>query len=245
MYERSYGYKYKETGDEYASAAKIAKLMRADIKVAVSEGFLPGAPVKYSVTSEYYSMGQSINITVKGWPDAWVECDGTVPGTRRTWEGGATTATGCPNMWCAARNDPERAAHATPHSVLSEEARAAEMTLERIHGAYNHDGSDSMVDYFDVRYYGQVQFESAESAKWQAEYAAKNAAEKAARLSGTKVGNVANHNRQGKVTVHVLMESDGKQVLLCGARLGRYSFVATTERPVTCSRCAKRESEVS
>ena len=233
QYERSYGYKYHEA-PAYSSAARIAKLIRAEIKVAVAEGLLPGAPVKYSVTSESYSGGQSISVTVKNWAGAWVVCDG---------------GQGCRDVWCVNRNDPAYAHGAQEHKVLSEDAAAARVTLERIHNGFNHDGSDSQTDYFDVRYYGTVQFEDDESAQWRADQKAKNEAKKAARENGTKVGKVANTNATGKTTVHWLVENtEGKKVLLCGSYVGRFSNYrvgdAESDVTVNCSRCAKRGGAV-
>lgn len=37
---------------------------------------------------------------------------------------------------------------------LTREARAVLDTLEELHNGYNHDGSDAMTDYFDVKFYG-------------------------------------------------------------------------------------------
>src|ERR1043166_3169177 len=131
MYERSYGYRYAELG-EYPTNAEIAKQMRRDIKQAQSEGLLP-TRWSYSVRSD----DLAVDLEVRDCPDAWKPCDGGM---------------NCHNVWCAARNDPKYAHAATSHVVLTEEADAAKMTLQRIHGAYNHDGSEIQTDYFDVRY---------------------------------------------------------------------------------------------
>lgn len=152
MYERSYGYKYEEqTG---LSNAEVAKLIRADIKTAIKEGLLPDR-WKYSVRSDHLA----IRVRVKDCADVWRECDGMKPGSKRYYPDGTWTATGCPDPWCKAAGRPEYAHAAHTHKVLTDEALAARLTLERIHGAYNHDGSDIMTDYFDVNYYGGVDFE--------------------------------------------------------------------------------------
>lgn len=142
MYERSYGYRYAELG-EHPTTATIARAMRADIKQAKAEGLLP-AHWFYSVRSETFAGGSAVEITVKRCADAWQPCDGGIA---------------CRNVWCAAHNDSRYAHAAETHQVLTEDAEAARMTLERIHNAYNHDGSEIQVDYFDVRYYGGVQFD--------------------------------------------------------------------------------------
>lgn len=166
MYERSYGYKYAEGGG--LDTAAIAKLIRKDIKTAVSEGLLPDR-WKYSVTISRFAGGSSIDVRVKNCADAWTPCPGYVPGTRSELPGGGWTARGCPDVWCKAGGAFKDKPGAQEHDVLTEEALAAEMTLERIHGAYNFDGSESQVDYFDRNYYGGVDFQTAWSAKFEAE----------------------------------------------------------------------------
>lgn len=174
MYERSYGYLYDELGDR-PGVAQIAKAIRSDIKTAQAEGLLP-TRWTYSVRSRSYSGGCAIDVSVRDCTDAWQPCDGSKPGSRHTFPDGSSVATGCPDPWCAARNDPAYAYAARSHDVLTEEAIAAKMTLDRIHNAYNHDGSEAMVDYFDVRYYGSVDFESASGAAWRLEEKARKAA---------------------------------------------------------------------
>lgn len=225
MYERSYGYRYAELGN-HPTAAQIAAAMRQDIKQAVAEGLLP-SHWSYSVTSESYSQGQAVNLEVRDCLDAWQPCDGLR----------------CHNVWCEAKELPEYAHGAKPHDVLTDEAEAAKMTLQRIHNAYNHDGSETQVDYFDVRYYGHVEFEDASSARWRAEEKARLAAKKAARESGTVVGRVKNHKRDGSHVVHLLIETpEGKKVLGCGARIWSGSLISRVadDTAITCSRCAKR-----
>jgi hypothetical protein len=160
VYERSYGYQYEEGGK--LDTAAIAKLIRRDIKTATREGLLPDRWT-YSVTMDRFSGGSSIDVRVKDCADAWMPCPGYRVGTRHELPGGGWTATGCGNPWCKAGGEHKDKTGAEDHEVLTEEAMAAKMTLERIHGAFNHDGSDSMVDYFDVNYYGHVDFQDARS----------------------------------------------------------------------------------
>lgn len=228
MYERSYGYRYAELGD-HPTAAEIAKVIRADIKQAVGEGLLPAA-WSYSVRSDSFTGGQSVDVSVQDCPDAYTACDG---------------GQDCHNVWCSARNDPRYAHAATPHQVLTEEAEAAQVTLKRIHDAYNHDGSEIMVDYFDVRYYGQVTFEDAGSARFRAEEKERLASRKAGRKNGRIVGRVTNYKRDGSRVTHVLVEStEGNKVLGCGSRSWRSSTIAKAadDAELTCSRCAARAS---
>src|SRR4029077_16657420 len=142
-----------------------------------------------------------------------------------------------------ARNDPAYAHTATAHEVLTDDAEAAKMTLQRIHGAYKHDGSEIQVDYFDVRYYGHVSFESASSADFRRRERNRLASKRAARDSGEIVGKIANHGRDGRFIVHLLAKTgEGKQVLACGARVSTYGFRQRVgdDAEVTCSRCGKR-----
>lgn len=222
MYERSYGYRYNEVD---GGAVEIAKVIRRDIKQAVAKGLLPSRWT-YSVRSPH---GTSIDVRVRDCADAWRDCDG---------------GQGCRNVWCAARNDPRYAHAAEQHKALTEEAEAARMTLERIHNAYNHDGSEIQTDYFDVRYYGHVEFEDAGSAAFRKKEAERLAAKKAARETGRIVGKIANYSRDGRTTVHLLIETDeGKQVLGCGARVSRFGYRSrvSDNTALTCSRCSKRE----
>lgn len=192
MYERSYGYKYDEL-TKYESTSETAKRIRADIRQAVNEGLLPGAPVKYSVRSDV----NSIDVMVKGWI-GWGE-------------------------------DPNY--------------EPAKMTLQRIHGAYNHDGSDIQSDYFDVNYYGSVVFETPEHAAFMAGEKARLAQRKAEREAAltdpSKVKRVKVLGRE-RSTVHLAAEVDGKIRLACGATLWRSSIASLTDDEPTCSRCAKK-----
>jgi hypothetical protein len=149
MYEREYGYKYAEGGR--LDTAAIAKLIRADIKAAVREGLLPSR-WKYSVRIDRFSGGSSIDVRVKGCADAWTSC----PGYQQL---SGDVRAGCRDPWCKAGGIHMDSPHAQYHDVLTDDAQAAKMTLERIHNAYNHDGSETMVDYFDVNYYGTVGFD--------------------------------------------------------------------------------------
>jgi hypothetical protein len=157
MYEKTYGYLYEELGT-YPRTADIARAIRADIKRAKSEGLLPPRWT-YTVRSRNFAGGCAVDVMVKNCPDAWQECDGTVPGSRQLTSSGAWVGQSCGNVWCKGAADLRYAHAAEVHWVLTEEAMAAKMTLDRIHGAYNHTGSDLMSDYVDVRYYGHVTFD--------------------------------------------------------------------------------------
>jgi hypothetical protein len=236
MYERSYGYRYAELGD-HASNADIAKAIRADVKQAKAEGLLP-ARWSYSVRSD----DLSVDVEVRDCLDAWQPCDG---------------GPGCHDVWCAARNDPKYAHAATAHVVLTEEAEAARMTLQRIHGAYNHDGSEIQVDYFDVRYYGHVEFETASGREFRLRerdrLEQRKAERKAEREAGTVAGQVTNYKRDGSRVTHLVIEipieggaKPTRKALACGARSWRGPMIAkaSDDALVTCSRCAKRAASL-
>lgn len=157
MYERSYGAKYAEPA-KYARAADIAKLIRRDIKDAIKQGLLPGKASNYSVRSESFSGGSAIRVKAIGLDGMWQQCEGIIPGSEDGYG-----ARYCRNHWCKAKEDRPGAEY---HDILSVEGQRVEKILKDLHSAYNHDGSDSMVDYFDVRYYGQAEIESA----WEAKY---------------------------------------------------------------------------
>lgn len=236
MYERSYGYRYEE--GTKLSTVEIAKLIRKAIKQEIGEGLLPER-WKYSVRSDSFAGGSSIDVRVTDCADAWVVCPGYKIGSKVEHEGGGWTATGCGNPWCKAGGEHRDLPGAEEHEVLTAEAEAAKITLQRIHGAFNHDGSDSMVDYFDVNYYGHVEFESAWAARWAAEEKARKAARKAAMAAAEPDGQVVVYGRAGS-TVHAAVKVDGKTKLACGARLWGSSVASRTDAAVTCSRCAKK-----
>jgi hypothetical protein len=116
------GSRLEETRD--LDIAAIAKLVRADIREAIRVGFLPGSSRDYSVRIDRYSMGQSLDVTVRNHPELWHLA------------------------WSDTYGEELR-----QHSP---EGRRVVELLEGIVRAYNWDGSDSMVDYFDVRFYSTV-----------------------------------------------------------------------------------------
>lgn len=139
---RTYGAKYQQVRG--MRLAEIAKLMRADIKLAQKIGLKTDGPatlatvdpianapavIKYSVTTHMYSGGGSIDITIKNIPADW--------GYRMEMS--------------------EERGHMRKVPTAALNALAGE--LAAIHQAYNYNGSDTTTDYFDVNYYGGVQDE--------------------------------------------------------------------------------------
>lgn len=125
---RVYGSKY----DSKLSTKEIAAKIRQDIKAAIKAGQLPQG-LKVSVRYDHFSGGTSIDCRVTAWPVGfgWIN----------------------PEWVMLTKDDPCRY-----HAVAryTEQAKAVIDHLKSIHDAYNHDGSDSMIDHFDVKYYGGV-----------------------------------------------------------------------------------------
>ncbi|MFJ5635017.1 hypothetical protein ACIQF5_20560 [Streptomyces goshikiensis] len=136
-----YGDKYEQVKGMWLP--DIAKLMRADIKMARKVGTKSSPPgalavvdplgdmpkvIKVSVTSECFAGGGAIRMRVKNIPLEW----GFVQKREQ---------------WGDIRWVPSDALEA----VLTD--------LEVIHQAYNYDGTESQVDYFHVNYYGSVDYD--------------------------------------------------------------------------------------
>jgi hypothetical protein len=135
---RAYGVKYEST--KRMTTVEIAKLIRAEIKLAqklAKSMAEPGdlktpdpigdapAEIKFSVVSEYFSGGSSIDISIKNIPDSW------------GWEDREDRYGYMTNM------------PTTALKILADE-------LKSISDAYNYDGSDISTDHFDVRFYSTV-----------------------------------------------------------------------------------------
>ena len=129
MSERSYGVKYNDK----LSNKEIAAAIRQDIKNAIAKGKLPKG-LKVSVRYDRFAGGSSIDATITAWPDGFMWLN--------------------PDWVVANREHEDRYQDNVPRYTA--QAKAIIDKLTEMHGAYNHDGSDSMVDHFDVKYYGHV-----------------------------------------------------------------------------------------
>lgn len=129
MTTTTYGNKYAATSN--LSTTEIAGLIRADIKAAQARGALPKA-MKVSVTRDYFSGGSSIDVNIKSFP-----------GTIHT-----------PGYVAQSKLHFVHPCLAAPRYEAN--VKAALETLEQIVNAYNFDGSDSMSDYFHVRFYKHI-----------------------------------------------------------------------------------------
>lgn len=134
MYETTYGEKYEAT--KKLTSTEVVALIRADIKAAVKAGELP--PAKYSVRKDSYSGGWSVRIRVSDLPFLEHDTDHI-----------AAVAENRSHAHLSAGGNRQNV------GVL-----AVEQRLERIAADYNYDGSDIQTDYFNVRFYCSVSFDS-------------------------------------------------------------------------------------
>ena len=132
MYEITYGPKYDKT----LSRVEIAERFRQDVKAAISSDALPKG-LKLSVRTKGYSGGGSIDVTIKAVPAGF-----RILSLARLQEDATNRRGAAPEPW------------ATP------EARTLLDQLDKMLNAYNFDGSDIQSDYFNVRFYGGVEFDS-------------------------------------------------------------------------------------
>lgn len=148
-----YGENY--INDYRVSTVDIAAHIRADLKVrrnlgkktakAADDQFslalkdvIADAPasVRFSIRSQYFSGGSSIDITIKGVPAEWGWELNPLYDPYDSWNS---------RKW-----------------VETDALKALKKEVERVQQSYNHDGSDSMVDYFDVRFYGHTEVDWSE-----------------------------------------------------------------------------------
>lgn len=174
MYERSYGAKY----DRKLYGADVSKAIRADIKAQVKAGNLPGGDVRYSVRLQKYSGGYSINISVKNLLEVWEPCDGFA--VQSPEQEALYGKRSCQNYWCEEGRGRGKVG-AEPHDRMSWEGVRVEQLLKDIANAYNYDGSESQVDYFDVNFYVHVNIQNLRDALWELQEKDRLAAAKAAR----------------------------------------------------------------
>lgn len=125
------GSKYEET--KSLRLVEIAKLIRQEIKALVANNELPKG--KYSVTVRHHT-AIDIKITDFEFP---------ILNSERL------------NKEKEMGND--RAISDFQYPRFTKIASLAKEKLTTIHNQYNYDNSDAMVDHFDVRFYGSVDFD--------------------------------------------------------------------------------------
>jgi len=129
MSERVYGKKY----DEKLSSKDVAAKVRDDIKSAIKKGDLPKG-LKVSVRYDHFSGGSSVRASITAWPEGFLWLN--------------------PAWVIANKENPDQYNDRTPRYTK----KASEILgkIESMREAYNHDGSDSQTDYYDVKYYGST-----------------------------------------------------------------------------------------
>jgi hypothetical protein len=147
---------------EGLDTAEIAALIRQDIKEAVKRGQLPKA--KYSVRTDRYSMGSSIDVVVSGLPFPVINPDAFIvqPGA----------------SWVTFDSSRYR-------SRFTPAAQEVERKLNAIIDAYHWDKSDSMTDYYHERFARNVRL-TEDAGDWKRMEAAKVAAARAAEDAARK-----------------------------------------------------------
>jgi hypothetical protein len=133
MTERAYGTKY----DKNLNTTQIAAMVRGEVKAAVKAGELPAG--KYSIRSSYYSGGSSIRVSISG-------LSGNVFDPEYLERGDA---------YLMGPSVHDETGWHRPHRYQAW-VLAAVKKVEAMLWAYNHDGSDSQTDHFDVKFYGSV-----------------------------------------------------------------------------------------
>ncbi len=124
-------FKYGSKLDNDLSTTVISKLIRKDIKTAIKSEFLPDA--KYSVRTQNYAGGSSININIKEMPYPVHDLDFLI--------------------WT---NDHPHEMNPRWASRWTEAAQRVLWTVEAIGNQFNFDKSDSQIDYFFVNFYLHV-----------------------------------------------------------------------------------------
>lgn len=159
--ERHIGYHY----DRERPVKQDAAMIRADIKTLTAAGMLPG-DWRYSVRYRTYSGGCSIDVTASSPRPIGLMQPGqisTAPSKARIvivpmQRSGVDRARA--DEWMRLMLRPGEMHEIRWCDSRTDEAAAVEAALSDLLAGYNHDGSDSMVDYFDVKFYGHVSLDT-------------------------------------------------------------------------------------
>jgi len=132
---RVYGEKYDQV--RRLGVVEIAKLMRADIKLALKVAKATAEPGALATIDPFSAIPDGLKITV------------------RTRHANAIdiVVRNIPEAW-GWTEEADR--WGNPRTVATPALKALAEALKTIHRAYNYDGSDISTDYFDVNYYGGV-----------------------------------------------------------------------------------------
>lgn len=128
-----YGYIVGSKYDSKLDIATIAKLVRTEIKDAVKSGTLPA--LKTSVRISRYAGGQSLDVVI-------LDCPVDVINDEH------------------AAFDLEHGINVyNRHPLLNQVGKNIQERLQAICDQYNYDRSDVQTDYFDVNFYGKVNWD--------------------------------------------------------------------------------------
>lgn len=130
MTERVYGAKY----DRNITSKDVAARVRADIKAAIQKGDLPTG-LKVSVRYASFAGGSSVDARITAWPEGYPWLN--------------------PEWVVFNKQNPQTYSEKIPRHT--KKATRVLEKVEAIRSAYNHDGSDSQTDHFDVKYYGSTE----------------------------------------------------------------------------------------
>lgn len=158
MNQRTYGTNYQEGRDVKDDAA----LIRSQIKGWVKDGTLPDW--SYRVRISRYSMGQSIDVTATSPRATLLMEPGFVRAPKdRDWlvrvpvpRSHSTGERQLDSVWMSLRLAPGDMHEVRWVDAQTDEAKAVYDRLDGLVQSFNHDGSDIMTDYFDVKFYGHV-----------------------------------------------------------------------------------------
>lgn len=158
MYERSYGDNYD--GDR--PVKEDAALIRATIKTLVKAGELP-ADWKFSVRYRTGSMMRAIDVTATS-PRSTMLMEPAI-----IWAGSEPRVIEVPapdhfadTDWMNLSMRPGERHEIRWCDTATAETKAVKAVLDPLVASYNHDGSESMIDYFDVKFYGAVNVHTAD-----------------------------------------------------------------------------------
>jgi len=137
MYDREYGYLYDRQRPVKEDAASIRRI----IKTLVKGGLLP-ADWRYTVRYRTFAGGAAIDVAAEApRPIFAAEPD--------TYD----------HPW-AVHGETGEVVHRRDARYTAE-AAAVEATLRELHAAHNHNGNDTMTDYFDTKFYGVPRIDTA------------------------------------------------------------------------------------
>ena len=126
--------KYHTVGSKYQRNLDIKDISK-DIRSHLNKNF---KGFKFSVRISRYSMGQSLDVSIKGFPKGFVLFSEY-------------------NLNCM-KNGIEPDFYMSRKGKYSDEATMLRDYIEKVISSYNYNDSDSMTDYFNVNFYSNVTY---------------------------------------------------------------------------------------